>query len=433
MEFQQKLEEILQDFEKRVSRILMKMDSKGGKIVESQAEILLRSKEIKDALKEAGYYNLTNEFLKKNEKIINERKKELEKYTRIGSIDKNAIKDLTKTHLIGMEEIGRHTAESIRNAILQGTLAGTNKTKLIETIRSEIGKMSRYAETYYNTAKTQYRQTAEDILAEEIGFGQRKNEMWEYVGAPLQKNSHPECIWALSQRKNPYFTTKEKEDFEAGVGAFPHPIPRWNCQHYFIMVYIEKPKIDTETKKDFVRFTKENNIKVRGAKGYDKERLDKIGATLSQLKEKYGVMYDNIQFLRNRRYIALNNIKYSGETGNIIDTTMRINKGYSDMMIALGEKNGWSIGKSIQDAVIHEYGHLLTITKYRHNTKLKNKLYDLFRNYLDEIKIHPEFVISKYSETSFDEFLAEAFADYHISKAPKKHSKLLMEIMEEVL
>ena len=142
----------------------------------------------------------------------------------------------------GMQNLGEQTLPAIHNAITQSVINGSTITQMTNQISGKLGKFEQYAKTYIVTAKREFIQKTENYVAEKINFGSEKDDIWEYIGAPLQDNSHPECVWALEQKENaPYFTNAEKEEFESG-GGYPHTEPRWNCQHNFMitdMTYAE--------------------------------------------------------------------------------------------------------------------------------------------------------------------------------------------------
>ncbi len=170
-------------------------------------------------------------------KIIGLRVKEVEK--ELGhkiSIDDSKIKELIKMSNDGIRSLHSDLINKLKRTLYQDRITGAKNSQILKHIKIDVKKFGKKADVYFNTARHQILQRTEDTIAKAI----RYIGAWEYVGAPLVNNSHLECIWAYQNRVNRIFTTKEKDDFIAGIGAFPHSIPRWNCRHWFVMKKIKE-------------------------------------------------------------------------------------------------------------------------------------------------------------------------------------------------
>ena len=228
---------------KKMSNFLnssIKMTTESGLIVpvaENFDNVSVVAGELIQALEDAGYYDLINKFSQNNSDFTAQQIKEMGKRfkgasTYYGAIEKTSLNGLKNMQYEGMASLGQNTLNSISTALYDSVLAGTSNAQLTSKLGKELGKLGRYAETYVRTAKREYSQQTEyEILrAADIDRGET---IWEYIGAPLQDNSHAECIWAITEKIHaPFFTTAEMEEFNAG-GGLDHTEPRWNCQHIF--------------------------------------------------------------------------------------------------------------------------------------------------------------------------------------------------------
>ena len=189
------------------------------------------------ALEDAGYYDLIKEFSKNNADFSVQQIKEMAKRFKsvepyYGAIEKTTLKSLQKMQYNGMAQLGQEYVSKIGQSLYSSVIAGTTNKQLILNLDKQLGNMSRYSETYLRTAKREYSQQTELAIVDEAGID-RGEVVWEYIGASLQDNSHPECEWALLDKPHaPFFTTAEMEEFQSG-GGYDHTEPRWNCQHIF--------------------------------------------------------------------------------------------------------------------------------------------------------------------------------------------------------
>ena len=237
--FEKNMLKVINEFNKSLVAMVSKLDSVNGKllITDNVKNAVLIKKQIGEALKDAGYFDLIKNTVEANEKILDLQMIDIGKRigSKFGSIDQTTIRALFKMDFTGMQNLADTAMPAISNAIMQSVMVGAPVKKMMEAVEGQLGKFEGYAKTYLKTAKSQFIQNTEDIIANDIGFGEDKDDIWEYFGAPLQDNSHEECIWALERKPHtPYFTDTERQEFEAG-GGYSHSEPRWNCQHNFLM------------------------------------------------------------------------------------------------------------------------------------------------------------------------------------------------------
>ena len=187
-----------------------------------------------------GYGTMIDEF---SQEIISTVNKTLSKARRNNKalnnikFDKASIQSLIALNATEISDLQGSIASDLKQMIIRAIVIGQPPRQLLESIGKYVDlNFKNKLSTIYNTLENTYQQKTEDILAKQIEF----DGVWEYIGSPLQANSHPECVWALTEKPNaPYFTTEEKEQFEAGI--IPTHLAgrsaiRYNCQHYFIMV-----------------------------------------------------------------------------------------------------------------------------------------------------------------------------------------------------
>ena len=204
-------------------------------VEENFESIIQMSSQLITELKKAGYYDLIRKFSKNNKEFTAVQIQEMAKrfsgaITYYGAIEKTVLSGLQNMQYQGMVVLGQSAVNNIASSLYNSVLTGSTNQQLIIQLEKNLDTMSRHAETYLRTAKREYSQQTEFEIAREAGI---TDIIWEYIGAPLQDNSHPECIWALTEKIHcPFFTTAEMEEFQAG-GGHDHTEPRWNCQHIF--------------------------------------------------------------------------------------------------------------------------------------------------------------------------------------------------------
>jgi len=238
MSFEQELAKIVKTLESRINKFVDAMAIQDGRFLVKQenfknATILYN--EVMGALRDSGFEDVIGKEMLKSKSIIDERIDAVSTFKEVGKFDKTMLKDLMKTQFGEVMGLGNDAARSVKSVLMQQVISGAQRTEAVNLLKKTLEtKLQRHAETLVRTSKNQFTQQVENELAKEVGYGEK--DIWEYAGAPLQDNSHAECIWALTQKEHaPYFTNAEKEEFEAG-GLFDHTEPRWNCQHNFFMV-----------------------------------------------------------------------------------------------------------------------------------------------------------------------------------------------------
>lgn len=228
---------VIKSFNRKLNASL-KFTTEAGVILpieQNFEQVTIMASELITALQESGYYDLAKKFVENNDdftrlqiKDMAKRFKKAEIY--YGKISGTTLNSLKTMQYNGMADLGTSRLSAIKQTVYQSVLAGTSNDVLLNNLTKHLDQLSQYAETYMRTAKREYSQQTENLIAKEAGL---TDIIWEYIGAPLQDNSHEECIWALEDKPHaPFFTTEEKDEFEAG-GGYDHTEPRWNCQHIF--------------------------------------------------------------------------------------------------------------------------------------------------------------------------------------------------------
>ena len=239
-QFERDMTKVVTRLEKQVQSIIDKFESIDGSLTVSANNLnnaLSVSNELNQALKDSGYYNLAEKALNQNTKLMDVRHTELKKLLgrqRLGQIDTSTFTALNKVSFTGMTDLAEvDFVIRIREAIFNSVNLGLPISVLREEMIKGIGMLKHHANTYIRTAKRQFAQQVEDNAAKLIGFN-GKNDIWEYTPEILQRNSHPECVYAVEKQ---YFTNTEKIEFNSG-GGYSHSEPRWNCVHSFVITNI---------------------------------------------------------------------------------------------------------------------------------------------------------------------------------------------------
>jgi len=207
--------------------------------------ILIKS-QLPGIIKKAGYFETVAKALDDYIAIATERTsavKGLFDVTSLSGFNKTAIKAIQAMDYSKLDGVADKFIVGVGEKFINSVATGKQLPTLIDETIKQAENFKNEALTQLNTMQNVFRQNLEDQLAEEVGFGEDADDVWVYQGAPLQANSHKECIWALTKKAgSPYFTDEEKREFERGGGVLTiqHSEPRWNCQHNFFMTALTR-------------------------------------------------------------------------------------------------------------------------------------------------------------------------------------------------
>lgn len=236
IDFDSGITQVIEDLSHEIKSGL-RFDMEGGIILENTKNIDLAIKaqaQLAAALKEAGYFTLAAKAVAENKKYIATRLSEFG-IDEFGATTQDTLYGLLRLDYGKMQTVSSKLIPGVKQKIFDSVITGKSYSQLLQDIDKSLESFKNEALTQLRTIRREFRQNVEDNIAEEIGFGDEKDDIWEYAGAPLQSNSHAECIWALTQKTgSPYFTDEEKRLFQSG-GLYPHTEPRWNCQHNFFI------------------------------------------------------------------------------------------------------------------------------------------------------------------------------------------------------
>ena len=237
IQFEKDMAKVIRRFELQVQKIIDGLQIIDGKMATTASALndaLNVSKDLEKALRDSGYYELAEKALKQNTKLMNLRHDELKVLldrARLGGVDKSTLNALLRMNFDGMTGLAETSLIRIREAVYNSVNLGLPVNVLRNELMNDTGILRHHADTYIRTTKREFAQRVEDDVAEQIGFGEDKDDIWQYSPSITQVNSHKECIWAVGKK---YFTNAEKEEFNAG-GGYGHKEPRWNCVHRFVI------------------------------------------------------------------------------------------------------------------------------------------------------------------------------------------------------
>lgn len=239
-EFDSKLAKIIDSVVVSLKDDLMsELETASGTIINSkknQDYIIGITKTIRDELKNGGLFKLYRDEAKNNLEL--RKVQELEIANRLdfdvdfGRIDYSTLNGLSNMQTNYLSELTEQQVLNIAKGLNANVLFGVKFNDALSMITKDLTILENRASTYLQTAKRNYLQATEDKVVESFRIN-NDDKVWEYVGSPLQSNSHPECKKAVPKR---FFSNKEKEDFESGkFGSMRFDPARWNCQHNFIL------------------------------------------------------------------------------------------------------------------------------------------------------------------------------------------------------
>jgi len=244
-QFVQDLALIVNDISKEIPSLLANFSIKNGAFNAldlSTAELNAFNLELLNVINNSGYNALVGDYLGQSREYLADRVNSMQKqYPTLKPLMSGVkLSDLDNILLVNAEEFSLITQDismAVQSKLTRMILGGDSLKNATEELSASLGSsLARYSETWLRTAYQRYIQQSEDFIAETVGFGKNKDDAWDYIGAPLQGNSHTECIWALQTREDSLFSPDQKKDFENGYAFAGQPSPpRYNCQHYFVM------------------------------------------------------------------------------------------------------------------------------------------------------------------------------------------------------
>jgi hypothetical protein len=214
-QFEKDLIPILKKLKKDIDLSLSSFNIKNGKFTLdkfSNVQLMKFNESFISSLESSGYNKLVGKYLGKSRGYLTDRIKGLK--TSFPELAEFNVKNLDSILKINAEEfnlVGQDIASKLQTRLTNQLINGESLKDSTIILNGLLDKsLVRYSSTWLKTSYQRYIQGSEDALSKELGFGSSKDDIWEYVGAPLQKNSHSECVWALQTRNDSIFTTKEK-------------------------------------------------------------------------------------------------------------------------------------------------------------------------------------------------------------------------------
>ena len=221
-------------FEKVLERANAQIIALAGRVKDIEMAVAMRV-EVQKILEQAGYDDMVAKFLDEESNII---KAEIAKYSgskipmRFAKADVSQVEALQTKELLDLMNLKEGIAKKVQEITAQGVMTMMSKGELAKQIGMIKDVQSRYVTTYLETARNQYVQKLHDISADRYRSETGNEVYWEYVGAPEDDKTRPECSLALQKQ---YFTDAEKNDFQNGA-LFDAKVPRWNCRHSFVEI-----------------------------------------------------------------------------------------------------------------------------------------------------------------------------------------------------
>lgn len=201
---------------------------------ENLNEALLFSKRVIDYMNENGFLVDLQGQGEELSRVVGKHLAEVKNRFDVVDFDAKTINALLEIDLENVYNITSETAMNIQRSFISNIATGSSVESTLNLVSGMVDKTTAEIGTLLRTFENTYYQMVEKEVADNINY----DGVWEYIGAPLQANSHAECRWVLSERGSVEFTREEMEAFEAGTYP-PHlagrSAVRYNCQHYFVM------------------------------------------------------------------------------------------------------------------------------------------------------------------------------------------------------
>jgi len=232
-QFQDSLNLVMKDFNKRVISLLMQYKTERGYLTFNARDLNFATQSLEGLvklLKQAGYDEAVKKLLGKEAALLNEYKS----LRPAGAVPialtarmTSQLKALQQAELVIFDNISSQSMMEIQKQLINGVLTGAKMDVIVEAIQSTLeSNMHRYAWTYANTSRARYLQAVEDIAAGKDRY--EEDVYWEYVG-PDDDLTRPACVQGLEIG---VFTDAERLSFEADTADER----AYNCRHTFMRI-----------------------------------------------------------------------------------------------------------------------------------------------------------------------------------------------------
>jgi hypothetical protein len=232
----------LEQFAKDLARVMRQLDRQIVSIVNGaqtatdvfNATAILNSRPaMLQALQEAGYTELTTEFVSEYTAVPNLAKQAFAgrdlPAPSFSTVNKETMLQIARADLEGFASIGTKAMDDLRLGLYKQAVGGQPFAQLVETIRaSTVGTtaagspLSNYSYTHANTAMLDFNGEVVRMAGESIGFDS-DDSLWIVVG-PDDDKTREVCEEALA---DPIRTKAEWQD----AGYWGGTPGGWNCRH----------------------------------------------------------------------------------------------------------------------------------------------------------------------------------------------------------
>lgn len=225
---------VLNRFERKAVKIVEELETAKGVIAGTNSNLALSTElsgKFTQALNDSGFKSALARIEKNSMDFIRKTLSDLSIEQGGREISALKFKSLVNANIREIVQVSGQVIDSSANMVIQkvttANIAKVRMADLVKDLKKALpDNLKRYAKTYIDTGMRIVSQQAQIESVKEAGF--EFNEiLWDYVGAPLQSNSHPECIWALQNRATTLFTDEQRLEFETKYN------PRYNCHHQF--------------------------------------------------------------------------------------------------------------------------------------------------------------------------------------------------------
>lgn len=170
-----------------------------------------------------------------------------------------------------------------------------------------------------------------------------------------------------------------------------------------------------ETWEEAVKFAIQNNLahEISGAGKADLETLNAVNKVLYESKNEHGVMFDKINYKKttpSKYWIPAEHKLTFNKDGSLAETRLTIDQGHINWaknqeggLNGYIKKNGWLVSENMEGIVHHEYGHLITMSRFTTRQEVVK-----WRDEVNNVRVP----ISGYGKTHGIEAMAEMWSLY---------------------
>lgn len=230
-EAEQEINKITNQFERGLEKVSLQIKRNANKIIPNLSEQEFLNFELvwADILKNSGYYDLVNTYIKQLNKLntpFNEVLNAININPKLNDTNIAKLNIIKELQLKDLNKLGIDAGSRIKLLLANEFITGTDNIIFYDKLKESLEsiKLGGYAKTYINTSINDYRQAV--FTLKEQQMKSKEPIVWVYEGNDIDNKMRPLCQCLLN--KNAYYSKSDKDLIVNDDRR------RYNCRHHLL-------------------------------------------------------------------------------------------------------------------------------------------------------------------------------------------------------